>query len=394
MPKVNNSKASRMVFWQGNEACAYGAIKAGCRFYAGYPITPSSEIAETMARELPKVGGLFVQMEDEIASAAAIIGASLAGTKSMTATSGPGFSLMQEAIGYAVMTETPTVFVNVMRGGPSTGMPTKPAQGDIMQARWGTHGDHAIIALYPSTVEEVYRYTIKAFNLAEEYRTPVILLMDEVLGHMYENFKLPSDNEIEIVERLTSKELEDEELFVPFSESEYAENLPPTLVEMGKARFHVSGLVHDESGFPMATAETSEKLLRRLVNKIKLHIDKIAECEEFMTEDAETIIIAYGSVARSAKEAVLIARNEGIKVGLLRPITIWPIPVEKMRKKLATVQNVLVAEMNLGQYASEVVKFLKSGTKMRLLSKVSGELIAPHEILNELNNMLLEGIDF
>ncbi|MFN6991697.1 MAG: 2-oxoacid:acceptor oxidoreductase subunit alpha, partial [Fervidobacterium sp.] len=189
-----------MVFWQGNEACAYGAIKAGCRFYAGYPITPSSEIAETMAKELPKVGGVFIQMEDEIASAAAIIGASLAGTKSMTATSGPGFSLMQEAIGYAIMTETPTVFVNVMRGGPSTGMPTKPSQGDIMQARWGTHGDHAIIALYPSTFEEVYRLTIRAFNLAEEYRTPVILLMDEVLGHMYENFVLPPEKEIEVVE--------------------------------------------------------------------------------------------------------------------------------------------------------------------------------------------------
>ncbi|MDM7321431.1 MAG: 2-oxoacid:acceptor oxidoreductase subunit alpha, partial [Fervidobacterium sp.] len=277
---------------------------------------------------------------------------------------------------------------------PSTGMPTKPSQSDIMLARWGTHGDHAIIALYPSTVEEVYKYSIKAFNLAEEYRTPVILLMDEVLGHMYENFILPPDSEIEIVERVSARELEEEELFVPFSESEYAENLPPSLVEMGKAHFHVSGLVHDESGFPMATAETAEKLIRRLVNKIKLHIDKIAECEEFMTEDAETIIIAYGSVARSAKEAVLIARKEGIKVGLLRPITIWPIPIEKMRKRLANVQNVLVAEMNLGQYASEVVKLVRPGTKLRLLGKVSGELIAPHEILNELNNMLLEGIDF
>ncbi len=387
-------KNPRMVFWQGNEACAYGAIRAGCRFYGGYPITPSSEIAETMARELPKVGGVFIQMEDEIASAASIIGASLAGVKSMTATSGPGFSLMQEAIGYAIMTETPTVFVNAMRSGPSTGMPTKPAQGDIMQARWGTHGDHAIIVLYPSTVEEVYRYTIKAFNLAEEYRTPVILLMDEVLAHMHENFYLPPDNEIEIIERMSSKELEDEEIFVPFSETEYAGNLPPSLVEMGKAKFHVSGLVHDESGFPMATTETAEKLIRRLVNKIKLHIDKISEVEEFMTEDAESIIIAYGSVARSAKEAVLMAREDGIKIGLIRPITIWPIPIDKMRKRLSTVQNVLVVEMNLGQYASEVSKLVKRGTKLKLLSRVGGELIAPHEILNELNSMLLEGIDF
>jgi len=327
-------KNPRMVFWQGNEACAYGAIRAGCRFYGGYPITPSSEIAETMARELPKVGGVFIQMEDEIASAASIIGASLAGVKSMTATSGPGFSLMQEAIGYAIMTETPTVFVNAMRSGPSTGMPTKPAQGDIMQTRWGTHGDHAIIVLYPSTVEEVYRYTIKAFNLAEEYRTPVILLMDEVLAHMHENFYLPPDNEIEIIERMSSKELEDEEIFVPFSETEYAGNLPPSLVEMGKAKFHVSGLVHDESGFPMATTETAEKLIRRLVNKIKLHIDKISEVEEFMTEDAESIIIAYGSVARSAKEAVLMAREDGIKIGLIRPITIWPIPIDKIEEEI------------------------------------------------------------
>lgn len=386
--------SSRMVFWQGNEACAYGAIRAGCRFYAGYPITPSSEIAETMARELPKVGGVFVQMEDEIASAAAIIGASLAGVKSMTATSGPGFSLMQEAIGYAIMTETPTVFVDVMRAGPSTGMPTKPSQGDIMQARWGTHGDHAIIALYPSTVEEVYRYTIRAFNLAEEYRTPVILLMDEVLGHMYENFFLPPDSEIEVIERVTSRELEEGEIFVPFSETEYGEFLPPTLIEMGKAKFHVSGLVHDEAGFPMAVAETAEKLIRRLVNKIKLHIDKIAECEEYALDDAESVIIAYGTVARSAKEAVNMARAEGIKVGLLRPITIWPIPFTQMRKKLANVQNVLVVEMNLGQYASEVVKFVKPGAKLRLLSRVNGELIAPHEILDELNEMLLEGVDF
>ena len=248
--------------------------------------------------------------------------------------------------------------------------------------------------LYPSTVEEVYRYTIKAFNLAEEYRTPVILLMDEVLAHMHENFYLPPDNEIEIIERMSSKELEDEEIFVPFSETEYAGNLPPSLVEMGKAKFHVSGLVHDESGFPMATTETAEKLIRRLVNKIKLHIDKISEVEEFMTEDAESIIIAYGSVARSAKEAVLMAREDGIKIGLIRPITIWPIPIDKMRKRLSTVQNVLVAEMNLGQYASEVSKLVKRGTKIKLLSRVGGELIAPQEILNELNSMLLEGIDF
>ncbi|KUK22588.1 MAG: Pyruvate flavodoxin/ferredoxin oxidoreductase domain protein, partial [Thermotoga sp. 47_83] len=231
-----------MMFLQGNEACALGAIKAGCRFFAGYPITPSTEIAEVMARELPKVGGVFVQMEDEIASAAAVVGASLAGVKSMTATSGPGFSLMQEVIGYAIMTETPCVFVNVMRLGPSTGLPTKPAQGDIMQTRWGTHGDHAIIALYPSSVAEVYRYIITAFNLAEEYRTPVVFLMDATLGHMRESFYPPKDEELFIIERLKDTSFGEEDLFVPFSESEYAEPTPFPMAEMGKTRFHVSGL--------------------------------------------------------------------------------------------------------------------------------------------------------
>lgn len=226
-----------MMFLQGNEACALGAIKAGCRFFAGYPITPSTEIAEVMARELPKVGGVFVQMEDEIASAAAVVGASLAGVKSMTATSGPGFSLMQEVIGYAIMTETPCVFVNVMRLGPSTGLPTKPAQGDIMQTRWGTHGDHAIIALYPSSVAEVYRYIITAFNLAEEYRTPVVFLMDAMLGHMRESFYPPKDEELFIIERLKDTSFGEEDLFVSFSESEYAEPTPFPMAEMGKRGF-------------------------------------------------------------------------------------------------------------------------------------------------------------
>lgn len=239
----------KFVLLQGDEACALGAIKAGCRFFAGYPITPATEIAETMSRELPKVGGTFIQMEDEIASAAAIVGASLAGQKSMTATSGPGFSLMQEVIGYASMTETPVVIVDVQRGGPSTGMPTKPAQGDIMQARWGTHGDHQIIALYPSTVEEVYRYIVTAFNYAEKYRTPVIFLMDEILGHMRESIYLPPDSELISLKRVSEKEIEDDELFHPFKGDDLMLTAP--LVEMGKTKFHVSGLVHDESGFPV-----------------------------------------------------------------------------------------------------------------------------------------------
>ena len=375
------------VLMQGDEAAALGAIRAGCRFYAGYPITPASEIAEVMARELPKVGGVFIQMEDEIASATAVIGASLAGVKAMTATSGPGFSLMQEAIGYAVMTETPTVFVNVMRGGPSTGMPTKPSQGDIMQARWGTHGDHAIIAIYPSTVQEVYKYMITAFNLAEKYRTPVIFLMDEFLGHMRENFRFPDDREVFIFSRIKEEQLTEEEVFLPYEPEEYAEPTPQPLVEMGKARFHVSGLIHDESGFPMAKPEVAERLIRRLVEKIRLHADEIAIYDEYMTEDAEILIVAYGITARSAMRAVKIARNDRIKVGLFRPITIWPVPRTRLKELLSRVDALIIAEMNLGQYAHEILALLKRDIRVKLVNKVSGELITPQEILDAITEI-------
>ncbi|AEH50499.1 2-oxoacid:acceptor oxidoreductase subunit alpha [Pseudothermotoga thermarum] len=385
---------SKRVLMQGNEACAIGAIKAGCRFYAGYPITPSSEIAEVMARELPKVGGVFIQMEDEIASAAAIIGASLAGVKSMTATSGPGFSLMQEAIGYAIMTETPCVFVNVMRGGPSTGLPTRPAQGDIMQARWGTHGDHEIIALYPWSVGETYRLIIEAFNLAEKYRTPVIFLMDEVLGHMRETFDMPEDKELKIIPRLTEEQLEEEEIYVPFLERDFAEPTPQPLVQMGKARFHVSGLVHDESGFPQASFEISDKLVRRLSNKIKIHADEIAMYEEYMVEDAEILVVAYGSTARSAIKAVKVARQDKMKVGFFRPITIWPMPSTRLKKLLSQVDGVVIAEMNLGQYAKEVLALTKKNLKVKLVTKVGGELITPKEILEAITSLQLELSEF
>lgn len=378
------------VFLQGDEACAIGAIKAGCRFYAGYPITPASEIAETMAKELPKIGGIFIQMEDEIASAAAVVGASLAGVKAMTATSGPGFSLMQEVIGYAIMTETPSVFVNVMRGGPSTGMPTKPSQGDVMQARWGTHGDHAIIALYPSTVREVYRYIISAFNLAERYRTPVIFLIDEVLGHMRESFYMPDEKEIFVYQRLKEETIEEEDVFIPFVESEYAEPTPLPLVEMGKARFHISGLIHDESGFPMVKPNVAEKLIRRLVNKIKLHADEIAIYDEYATEDAEILVIAYGITARSALKAVKIARQDRIKVGLFKPVTIWPVPTSRLKKLLNRVEAVVIAEMNLGQYAREIIALMRRNLKLKVITKVSGELITPGEILDGISEVLMD----
>jgi len=373
----------KMYFMQGNEACAKAAIKAGCRFFGGYPITPSTDIAEVMAEELPKVGGTFIQMEDEIASAASIIGASLAGAKAMTATSGPGFSLMQEALGYAVMTETPVVFANVMRGGPSTGMPTKPAQGDIMQIRWGTHGDHQIIALYPSTVEEIYKYTIKAFNYAEKYRTPVILMMDETLGHMRESFYLDYEDEFpENIERIKDKELEADDLFHPFDVSESSSTNP--LVEMGRSRFHVSGLVHDETGFPIGNSDGAEKMIRHLDSKIRLHAQEIALYDEYMVNDAEIVVIAYGSTARSAIRAVKMARSEKIPVGLFKPITIWPLPSARIKALFKNSQAIIVPEMNLGQYAQEISKLNTQNRHLEALNKVNGELITPEEILESI----------
>lgn len=372
------------ILLQGNEACALGAIKAGCRFYAGYPITPSSEIMEVMSKELPKIGGVFIQMEDELASAAAVIGASLAGVKAMTATSGPGFSLMQEAIGYACMTETPVVFVDVQRGGPSTGLPTKPGQGDIMQARWGTHGDHPVIALYPSTVEEVYRLIIKAFNFAEEFRNPVIFLMDEILGHIRETVELPPDGEIETLSRRSDEEYE-EEIFVPFEETEDVSAIP--LAKMGKTRFHVTGLVHDESGFPVGSPDVAEKLLRRLLDKIRLHADRLILYDEFMVEDAEILVITYGSVARSAIRAVKMARNDGIPVGLFRPITIWPFPFKRLRQLRKHINSVVVAELNAGQVAREVSRVFRDRRYFEVVSKLSGELITPSEILEAIGKV-------
>jgi 2-oxoglutarate ferredoxin oxidoreductase subunit alpha len=373
----------KMYFMQGNEAAARAAIKAGCRFFAGYPITPSSEVAEVMAEELPKVGGTFVQMEDEIASAAAMIGGSLAGVKSMTATSGPGFSLMQEALGYAIMTETPCVIVDVMRGGPSTGLPTKPAQGDIMQVRWGTHGDHQIIALYPSTVEEVYRYTITAFNYAEIYRTPVILLMDETLGHMRESVYLEYEDEFpEQIKRKRDEDISDEDVFHPFEVSRTKRINP--LAAMGKSRFHVSGLVHDETGFPIRDSGLVQKMITHLDTKIRLYSEEISIYDEFMMNDAEIVIIAYGTTARSALRAVKMARKDRIPVGLFKPISIWPVPTSRIKKIFKKAHAVIVPEMNLGQYVYEISRFNKSNKLLESVTKVNGELITPEEILDSI----------
>lgn len=364
---------------QGNEACVEGAIAAGMKFFAGYPITPSTEIAEISAALLPKIGGKFIQMEDEIASISAIIGASLTGLKSMTATSGPGFSLKQEGIGYGVIAEVPCVIVNVQRGGPSTGLPTLPAQGDIMQARWGTHGDHSIIALYPSTVKEVYTTTIKAFNLAEKYRTPVILLMDEAIGHMREKIEIPNEDEIEIYNR--KKPSVSPEEYLPYKIN--PGDIVPEMASFGEGyRFHVTGLVHNETGFPTSDPELSEELITRLVNKIEANTDDIVEYEEYKLDDAENVIVAYGSTARSAKAAVDTLREEGVKVGMFRPITIWPVADSKISQIGKKAKKISVIEMNMGQYFTEIDRIAGKSTKVDKLNKVSGELITPGEIID------------
>ncbi|MFA5524893.1 MAG: 2-oxoacid:acceptor oxidoreductase subunit alpha [Tissierellales bacterium] len=376
--------SKRIKLMQGNEACVEGAIAAGMRFYAGYPITPSTEIAELSAVKLPKIGGKFIQMEDEIASMGAVIGASLAGLKSMTATSGPGFSLKQENLGYAAIVEVPCVVVNVQRGGPSTGLPTAPAQGDVMQAKWGTHGDHPIIALTPSSVRETFDLTIKAFNFAEKYRTPVILLMDEVIGHLREKVEIPNPDEIEIIDRVMTDK--NKELYKPYEVEEG--ELTPKMAPFGQGyRFHVTGLIHDETGFPSGKPEVAEKLITRLVNKVELNKDDISLYEEFLLEDAEIAIVAYGGTARSAKYAIELARKQGLKVGLFKPMTIWPFLDKQIIQLSKKIKKVIVAEMNLGQYAIEVERVTGKYSEVYRCNRVNGELISPDEILAKIKEV-------
>lgn len=364
---------------QGNEACVEGAITAGLNFFAGYPITPSTEIAELSAAKLPRVGGKFIQMEDEIASISAIIGASLTGKKAMTATSGPGFSLKQEGIGYAVMAEVPCVIVNVQRGGPSTGLPTSPAQGDIMQTRWGTHGEHSIIVLYPSTVREIFDTTIKAFNLAEKYRTPVILLMDEVIGHMREKVEMPNKEKIAIYNR--KKPSSSLEKYLPYKVSEG--DMVPKMANFGEGyRYHTTGLVHDETGFPTNNGKIAEELINRLVHKIENNLDDIVDYEEYKLQDAEEVIISYGSTARSAKSAIDVLRKEGRKIGLFKPITIWPTAKNQIEDLSKRTSRISVIEMNMGQYFLEIERIAGKYSKVDKYGRSNGELITPKEIVS------------
>ncbi len=377
-----NEKGNKLV--QGNEACVEGALAAGMRFFAGYPITPSTEIAEISSQKLPKLGGKFIQMEDELASIAAVIGASLAGLKAMTATSGPGFSLMQENIGYAAITEIPCVIVNVQRGGPSTGLPTSPAQGDVMQARWGTHGDHPAIALTPNSVQETFEYTVKAFNLAEKYRTPVILLMDETVGHMREKMSFKNISEIEIVNRKKpSCKPEDYVAYKP------DEDMIPPMASFGEGyRYHVTGLTHDETGFPTNSNEISEKLIKRIVGKVEKNIDNFSYYEEYKLEDAEIVIIAYGGVSRAAKSAVDELRKRNIKAGLFRPITIWPFMEKQIINASLNTKEIYVAEMNLGQYLLEVERAACKNCTVKSINRVDGELMTPEEIVQAIGGCL------
>ena len=364
---------------QGNEACAEGALAAGVKFYAGYPITPSTEIAEMMAERLPLIGGTFIQMEDEIGSMAAVIGASLTGAKSLTATSGPGFSLKQENLGYAIATEVPCVIVNVQRAGPSTGLPTSPAQADVMQARWGTHGDHPIIALCPSSVQECYELTVKAFNFAEEFRQPVIMLMDEVVGHLREKVVLPES--VEIVERKKPSVSPDE--YIPYESNE---SRIPAMANFGDGyRYHVTGLTHGENGLPTGKPAVAEKFLQRLMRKLDPYLDRIQRYEEILLEDAELVVVAYGGTARSALEAVHAARAEGLKVGFFRPITLWPFPQEALEKYSG--RQFLVPEMNSGQLVEEIERVV-GRRQVERFNRIDGELITPEEILTKIREVM------
>ena len=378
---MNNLKKKKNIkLLQGNEACAEGALLAGVRFFAGYPITPSSEIAENMARKLPKIGGKFIQMEDEIASMAAVIGASIAGLKSLTATSGPGMCLKQENLGFAIINEIPCVVVNAQRGGPSTGLPTKPSQGDMMQARWGTHGGHPIIALAPSTVNEILTLTIKAFNFSEKYRTPVILLLDEVIAHMREKVEMPAPEDIEVVNR--KKPTVPPEEYLPFKPDE--DGVPP-MANFGEGyRYHITGLVHNYKGLPTSNSQEIDAFIRRLHNKIQKNIKDIIIFEKYFLDDAKIALIAYGSVARAAERTVKLAREEGLKVGLLKLLTIWPFCFEEVNKLAQQVDLIIVPEMNLGQMVLEVERASQGKCRVVPYGRVDGELINPIEILGKI----------
>jgi len=380
---------NKVRFVQGNEACVEGALYAGLNFFAGYPITPSTEIAEHLSYRLPEIGGKFIQMEDELASMCAIIGASLTGSKVMTATSGPGFSLKQESLGYAIMAEIPSVIVNVQRGGPATGNPTHVSQGDVMQAKWGTHGDHSIVAMTASNIQDVFEMTIEAFNIAETYRTPVILLFDEVLGHMREKLVIPEKGAIPTIERLktTVKPGVDYHPYYPRKDGRL-----PMSDFGGDHRYNVTGLLHDMWGFPTTNPTTVQNLMRHLIDKIDTHPNDICKYKKYFLDDAETVMISYGSSARTALEVVHYSRRRGRKVGLLELQTIWPFPTTLIREVCENARKVVVVEMNMGQIVQTVKAAVTKPGRVFLCNRYDGNLINFEDVKNILRVIEGKGI--
>lgn len=369
---------SQIKFWQGNKAVAMGALAAGCRFFGGYPITPSTEIMEVMSEKLPELGGKFMQMEDEIAGIAAGIGASIAGEKAMTASSGPGISLKQELLGYAYMAEIPIVVVNVQRGGPSTGLPTKVSQADVMQAKWGTHGDHATIAYAPSSVQECYTTTIKSFNMAERFRQPVLVLSDEIIGHMRERIVIPDPGTYKIINRKKPKVSPDD--FIPYKADK--DGVPPMAAFGDGYRWHVTGLTSNDWGFPTDKIEEIDKKANRIISKVERYREDIIEYKEDFMEDAEIVVVSYGSVSRSALRAIKILREDGIKVGHFRPITLWPFPEKQIAEISKRVKHIIVPELNAGQIVLEVERIAGGQCEVHRKNLINGELYKPNEIVS------------
>ena len=372
----------RVMFTMGDIACAEGALSAGCRYFGGYPITPATEIAEWMSQRMPELGGAYVQYEDEIASITSVIGASWTGVKAMTATSGPGVSLMLEAVGLAVMTETPLVLVNIMRGGPSTGQPTKGQQGDVMQAKWGSHGDYQIIALTPASVQEMFDQTVQAFNLSERYRTPVFVLADETVGHMRERLVIPDEKKLKLEYR--KQPTVDPSEYLPFKADD--DLVPPMALFGSKYQFYATGLTHDERGYPSDKEDVQIKLITRLNDKIRKNADKIIDVERFMLDDAKIAVISYGTPSRSAKKAIRDAREQGIKVGMLRLKTVWPFPEEQVAELASEVDHIIVAEQNMGQ-VYYMVKAFAAPTPIHLMTKPAGMPQLPTEILDKIREI-------
>ena len=370
-------------FMLGDHAAAEGAILAGCRFFAGYPITPATEIAERMSVRLPQIGGVYIQMEDELASMNAILGASWAGVKSMTATSGPGFSLMMENLGLGIMLETPCVLINVQRGGPSTGLPTLVGQQDMMQARWGSHGDYEIIALSPTSPQELFDLTIRAFNLSEKYRSPVLVMTDAEVGHMTEKVVIPPQEEIEIIARpQVHKGDVAPDHFRIFRDGDGNGYVSPMAVAGEGYRIHVTGLTHDERGYPGMNAQTQEWNLRRLISKIRAHRDDIIQLEEQNLEDAEVVVVSYGISARTSLWPIELARKEGIRVGYVRLITVWPFPEERIRQLAKGIRAFVVPEINMGQISREVERCAAGQAEVFGANRAGGDILEPEYVLN------------